>query len=109
MKKILALNFKMNLEYKQIKDYVSKIKDKINNREVIFFPPSIFLPYFISEEYAIGAQTISEHDNGAHTGEISCEQLKSIGGSYVIIGHSERRQDQKEDDSVINATIKKAL
>lgn len=109
MKKILALNFKMNLEYKQIKDYVSKIKDKINNREVIFFPPSIFLPYFISEEYAIGAQTISEHDNGAHTGEISCEQLKSIGGSYVIIGHSERRQDQKEDDSVINAKIKKAL
>lgn len=109
MKKILALNFKMNLEYKQIKDYVSKIKDKINNREVIFFPPSIFLPYFISEEYAIGAQTISEYDNGAHTGEISCEQLKSIGGSYVIIGHSERRQDQKEDDSVINAKIKKAL
>ena len=109
MKKILALNFKMNLEYKQIKDYVSKIKDKINNREVIFFPPAIFLPYFISEEYAIGAQTISEHDNGAHTGEISCEQLKSIGGSYVIIGHSERRQDQKEDDSVINAKIKKAL
>ena len=109
MKKILALNFKMNLEYKQIRDYVSKIKDKINNREVIFFPPAIFLPYFISEEYAIGAQTISEHDNGAHTGEISCEQLKSIGGSYVIIGHSERRQDQKEDDSVINAKIKKAL
>lgn len=109
MEKIIAFNFKMNLDYNEIKEYVSNIKGKVKNKSVIFFPPTIFLPYFISNEYSIGAQTISEFDNGAHTGELSCSQLKSIGGTYAIIGHSERRQTQKEDDLLINAKVKKAL
>ena len=109
MKKILAFNMKMNFDYRDVKGYVSALKGKINNDDVIFFPPTIFLPYFISGEYALGSQNISEFDNGAHTGEISCTQLKSIGGTYTLVGHSERRQDQKETDDQINLKIKKAL
>ena len=109
MKKILALNFKMNLNYKDVKIYKENIIGKINEKKVIFFPPTIFLPYFISNEYSIGSQNISEFDNGAHTGELSASQLKSIGGSYTIIGHSERRKEQNETDEKINLKIKKAL
>lgn len=109
MKKILALNFKMNLDYKDIKLYKENISGKVNEKNVIFFPPSIFLPYFISNEYSMGSQNISEFDNGAHTGELSASQLKSIGGTYTIIGHSERRKEQSETDDKINLKIKKAL
>lgn len=109
MSKILALNFKMNFNYSDVKNYIDNIKGKINNLDVIFFPPTIFLPYFISNEYSIGSQTISEFDNGSHTGETSCTQLKSIGGKYVIIGNSERRRDQAESDQLINLKIKQAL
>ena len=109
MKKIIAFNFKMNFNYNEVRDYISNIKGKLNNKNIVLCPPTIFLPYFISDEYSLGAQTISEYDNGAHTGETSCSQLKSIGGSYTIIGHSERRQTQEEDDLLINAKVKKAL
>ena len=109
MKKLLALNLKMNFNYKEVTEYVQDIKGKINSKNVIFFPPTIFLPYFISHEYLIGAQNVSEFDNGAHTGEASCSQLKSIGGSYTIIGHSERRKDQRETNEQLNARIKQAL
>lgn len=109
MKKIIAFNFKMNFNYNEVRDYISNIKGKLNNKNIVLCPPTIFLPYFISDEYSLGSQTISEYDNGAHTGELSCSQLKSIGGTYTIIGHSERRQTQKEDDLLINAKVKKAL
>ena len=109
MKKIIAFNFKMNFNYNEVRDYISNIKGKLNNKNIVLCPPTIFLPYFISDEYSLGSQTISEYDNGAHTGETSCSQLKSIGGSYTIIGHSERRQTQEEDDLLINAKVKKAL
>ncbi len=109
MKKLMVFNFKMNLNYKDIRDYVENIKGKINNASFVFCPPSIFLPYFISNEYSIGLQNISEYDNGAHTGEISCQQLKSLGGTYTIIGHSERRSEQGEDDLIVNRKIKNSL
>lgn len=109
MKKILALNLKMNFNYQDVIDYVEELSGEINSKNVILFPPTIFLPYFISNEYALGSQNISEFDNGAHTGEISCTQLKSIGGTYVLLGHSERRKDQKEKDTELNLRIKKAL
>ena len=47
MSKILAINFKMNFNYSDVKNYIDNIKGKINNLDVIFFPPTIFLPYFI--------------------------------------------------------------
>jgi triosephosphate isomerase len=57
----------------------------------------------------LGAQNMSEHDEGAFTGEISWKMLKSVGCAHVILGHSERRQYFGETDEKVNAKAKKAL
>ncbi len=56
-----------------------------------------------------GAQDISAHDNGAYTGEISGAMLAKLGCSYVLAGHSERRQYHGEGDEVVNAKLRAAL
>jgi len=57
----------------------------------------------------LGAQDMSQHDEGAYTGEVSWKMLKSAGCSYVILGHSERRQHFGETNDLINLKAKKAL
>lgn len=57
----------------------------------------------------IGAQNISDFDEGAYTGEISCKMIQDAGASFALIGHSERRRLFHEDDALVNRKIKKAL
>jgi triosephosphate isomerase len=52
-----------------------------------------------------GAQDLSAHDAGAYTGEISGAFLAKLGCTYVVVGHSERRQYHAEDDAVVNAKV----
>ena len=56
-----------------------------------------------------GAQDISPHDKGAYTGEVSGLMLAKLGCSYVLAGHSERRQYHSEDDALVNAKAHAAL
>jgi triosephosphate isomerase len=56
-----------------------------------------------------GAQDISAHDEGAYTGEVSGSMLAKLGCSYVLAGHSERRQYHGEDDALVNAKVQAAL
>jgi len=56
-----------------------------------------------------GAQDLSEHDSGAYTGEVSGPMLAKLGCTYVLAGHSERRQYHAESDAVVNAKVKAAL
>jgi len=56
-----------------------------------------------------GAQDLSAHDNGAYTGDISGSMLAKLGCSYVVVGHSERRQHHAEDDAVVAAKVQAAL
>ncbi len=58
---------------------------------------------------ALGAQNMSEHDEGPYTGEISWKMLKAAGCSHVILGHSERRQYYGETDQGVNRKAVKAL
>jgi triosephosphate isomerase len=64
-------------------------------------------------ELAYGAQDLSPFDGGAYTGDISADMLVKLGCSYVVVGHSERRQYHDEDDNTVNAktiqAIKKGL
>jgi triosephosphate isomerase len=60
----------------------------------------------LSIQYA--AQDVSQHDDGAYTGEISAAMLAKLGCSYVVVGHSERRQYHAETDEVVNAKAKQA-
>jgi triosephosphate isomerase len=56
-----------------------------------------------------GAQDLSPYEQGAYTGDVSGPMLAALGCSYVLVGHSERRQYHGEDDAVVNAKLKAAL
>lgn len=58
---------------------------------------------------ALGAQTLSVADSGAYTGQISAEMLLELGATHVIVGHSERRQYQQEDNALIAQQVSQAL
>ena len=60
-------------------------------------------------EIRYGAQDLSTHDKGAYTGEVSGAMLAKLGCTYVLAGHSERRQYHGEDDATVNAKVKAAL
>ena len=56
-----------------------------------------------------GAQDVSVHDSGAYTGEISATMLAKLGCSYVVVGHSERREHHGETDETVNAKARQAI
>jgi len=112
--KIVAGNWKMNLDINQGKKLLSEILDSDINKDTltIIAPPSIHLNSFNQmlshTNIALAAQNCHQHDAGAYTGEISASMLKSVGVEYVILGHSERREYFMEDSlslsfKVINA------
>ncbi|KWV93021.1 triose-phosphate isomerase [Erythrobacter sp. YT30] len=62
-----------------------------------------------AELIAVGAQNCHEADGGAHTGEISAGMLADAGAKFVILGHSERRQGQKESNALVRAKADAAI
>lgn len=88
-------------------------KNNATNCEVWIAPPSIYLmmakDVFAHNEIGVFAQDMSEHENGAYTGEISADMLESIHATGAIIGHSERRQYHGETDSHCSVKVKWAL
>lgn len=117
-KLIVAGNWKMNKTFTEAESLLFDIADLLSesrpqNVEVVICPPALYLELASDiaqqNDFYSGAQNISHHDNGAFTGEISAEMVKSAGAKYVILGHSERRQYFKEDDDLINLKITKAL
>jgi len=110
MEKIIGLNLKMNLDYQEATEYVTKVKGKLGKKhEIIFFPSYLYLDLFKQTGYKVGAQNSSPIDRGSYTGEVSPLQLKSSGVNYVILGHSERRTKFQEDDKLINFKIRGCL
>lgn len=63
----------------------------------------------IADRVAIGGQDCHANVNGAHTGDVSAEMIVDLGGSYVIVGHSERRTDHGEGDATVKAKAEAAL
>src|SRR5437588_5000006 len=112
-KLIIAGNWKMNKTVAEALDLVKDLKlDLANIKEVdiVVCPPFTALSevskVILHSNIRLGAQTMSEHNYGAYTGEIAAGMLKEFSVRYVILGHSERRQYQKETDELI---AKKAL
>ncbi len=115
-KKIIAGNWKMHKTPAEAVQLVNELKVKVVNIhhvDMIVCPPYLAIPAVQAslKETAIrvGAQNVFWEDQGAYTGEISAPMLVNAGCSYVIIGHSERRQYFHETDETINRKIKKAL
>ena len=89
--KYLVCNFKNKL----LKDEIIKYNTSLGNIEtkvkLVLCPPSIYLSLFDKCGYELGVQDISSFSDRTITGEIEASQVKSLGATYVIIGHSERR------------------
>ena len=97
---IVALNNKCNLNKNEFISYLKELENINTNHEMILCPSFLNIALFNNESnIKLAAQNVSENLNGAHTGEVSAEQLKSFDVEYCIIGHSERRKDQKEANS----------
>ena len=113
-KLIIAGNWKMNKTVAEALALVSDLKiELVNVKEVdiVVCPPftaleSVSKAILETKNIRLGAQNMSEHNVGAYTGEIAALMLKEFSVRYVILGHSERRQYQKESDALI---AKKAL
>jgi triosephosphate isomerase len=115
--KVIAGNWKMHKEVAEsvqfVKDLVAKENSIPGNAKVIICPPYTAL-YAISEvvkgsKIKLGAQNMYFEEQGAFTGEVSPNMLKSSGCEYVILGHSERRTYFGETDELVNKKVKKAL
>src|ERR1035437_9938547 len=81
--------------------------------EIALFPSPVLLPTVIEaakgSNVAVGAQNIHFAEEGAYTGETSLGQLKAVGGTHTLIGHSERRQYFAETDEIVNKKLHTAL
>ena len=114
-KKIAAANWKMNTTLEEgmalLENLCARSFD--DSVEVVICAPATHL-YALSqmdipESLSIGAQNMSEKQQGAYTGEISAEMVVSVGCDYVIIGHSERRGYFGEDAELLRKKLVTAL
>ncbi len=107
--KLVVGNQKTYLNRDQVLDFIEKTSSHDCSNTIIC-PSYIFIDMFLEKSrYMVGAQNVSEKDNGATTGEISAEQLNSLGVSYSIVGHSERREYQHENGEILYNKIVKLL
>jgi triosephosphate isomerase (TIM) len=121
-KPILAGNWKMNLNHVEAVGLVQKLawtladkKWEAEQSEAVVIVPFTDLrtvQTLVEGDrlpIVFGAQDVSAHDKGAYTGEVSASMLAKLGCTYVVIGHSERRQYHAESDELINAKAKQVL
>ena len=119
-KPLIAGNWKMNLDHREAIALVQKLafsfkEEDFERAEIVVIPPFTDLrsvqTLVDGDHYdiAYGAQDLSPHPDGAHTGDISGTMLARLGCRYVVVGHSERRADHDETDEVVNSKLKAAF
>lgn len=106
--KLIVGNIKMNMKFGEIPNYLTYFEN-INNKNIVICPSYIYIPYFLNYKFSVGSQNVCAYEDGGYTGEVSANQLSSIGVDYTIVGHSERRIKLNESNLDINKKIKKAL
>ena len=119
---LMAGNWKMNLDHLQATHLVQKLdwalgdaKHDYTAVEVVVLPPFTDLRTVQTlvqgdgMKLRYGAQDLSQHEDGAYTGEISGAFLAKLGCSYVVVGHSERREYHQEGDELVAAKVRAAL
>lgn len=118
-KKIVAGNWKMNMDYEEglslFSEVINMVHDEITGKQhVVVCSPFIHLHSLsqLAKGYAkisIGAQNAHQAESGAYTGETSAKMIYSTGAEYVILGHSERRQYYGETNALLAQKTDTAL
>src|SRR5579863_2979856 len=115
-RKLIAANWKMYKTPAEAEGFVGTFLPLISGHtrdEIALFPSPVLLPAVIGavtgSAVAVGAQNIHFAEEGAYTGETSVGQLKAVGGTHTLIGHSERRQYFAETDDTVNKKLHTAL
>ena len=119
---LMAGNWKMNVNHVEAVHLLQKLSWTLQDKkhdfervEVAVLPPYTDIRSVQTlvdgdrMKIVYGAQDVSQHDEGAYTGEISANMLTKLGCTYTLVGHSERRQYHHEDDALVNAKAAKAL
>ncbi len=112
----MAGNWKMNLNHLEAIALVQKLSFSLNDKdhdavECVVVPPFVDLrsvqTLVDGDKLRIryGAQDLSPHDSGAHTGDISGAMLAKLSCTYVLVGHSERREHHAESDAMVRAKV----
>jgi len=119
---LMAGNWKMNLNHQEAIVLVQKLAVTLSDKrhdygraEVVVLPPFTDLRSVQTLvdgdrlQIRYGAQDVSTHEVGAYTGEISAGMLAKLGCSYVVVGHSERREYHGETDETVNTKAQRTL
>ncbi|WP_127358142.1 triose-phosphate isomerase [Actinacidiphila soli] len=116
---LMAGNWKMNLNHLEAIAHTQKLAFALTDKDYDAVEVAVLPPYTDLRsvqtlvdgdklKIRYGAQDLSQHDAGAYTGEISGAMLAKLKCTYVVVGHSERRQYHHEDEPLINAKVKAA-
>ena len=117
---LMAGNWKMNVNHLEAIALVQKLAFALNDADYDAVDVTVIPPFtdlrsvqtlVDGDHYRItyGAQDVSVHDSGAFTGEISGAMLAKLGCSYVLAGHSERREYHEESDATVAAKVRAIL
>ena len=112
---LIAGNWKMNglaASAAELQAIIAASEPLAAKVDLLICPPTTLLTAFATRArgsaVATGGQDCHTAASGAHTGDVSAEMLKDAGAWFVIVGHSERRADHGETDSVVNAKAQAA-
>ncbi|MEI6311250.1 MAG: triose-phosphate isomerase [Bacteroidota bacterium] len=118
-KKIVAGNWKMNKTYEEAIQLINDLNVGLINLnhltdEIIICPPALYLHEVTTltkstAKVHTASQNCHSNDSGAYTGEISVKMIKSVGATYSILGHSERRMYNHESDEMLRDKVNIAL
>ncbi len=111
-------NFKMNLTYQETLAYATEHNDELEElaqdvANIVLCPShesiALLCKLFDTTPVAIGAQDTSNHTKGSYTGQVSAQSLHQTGCTYCIVGHSERRMFNHEDNDEVAQKVERLL
>lgn len=114
-KPIIVGNWKMNKTRDEALQFIYAVKNEVTSSEVVESVICAPFPYLRclvkrqGEYLRVGAQNMHFESSGAYTGEVAPDMLTAIGVSYVVLGHSERREMFNETDEVVNKKVHAAF
>ncbi len=121
-KKIIAGNWKMNLNLAEAEDLVKGVASGLQTRNIsenlkviiapshpYLFTVNTFIPGSQSHFFHLSAQDCSINKSGAFTGDVAASMLKNVGCDFTLVGHSERRKYQKESNEELVEKVKQAF